>query len=87
MRRLEPPQLHTRTASISTAVVEAIAEYEGVDPLELSRPLYEVIDPDALDNLFPPGSNSAGQIEFSYNGCAVTVTSDGDVDVVNSDAA
>ncbi|MFB9804926.1 HalOD1 output domain-containing protein [Haladaptatus pallidirubidus] len=37
---------------LSTAVVMALAEVTGNDPAEIGVPLYDVIDPDALDNLF-----------------------------------
>lgn len=76
-----------RADDLSTAVVEAIAEHEGVDPLDLERPLYEVIDPDALDSLFPDdgsvASTAAGEssVTFAYEGCEVEVTGDGAVAV------
>lgn len=40
--------------SPSERVVETVAEATATDPLEL-EPLYDVIDPDALDRLFRPG--------------------------------
>lgn len=67
----------------SQAVVDAVAEAEGVSPLEL-RPLARAIDSDALDALVasmdgrPDGS--AG-VEFAYGGYLVTVTGDGRVHV------
>ena len=71
--------------SLSIAVIIAIAEHEGVDPVELDTPLYEVVDPDALDALFSghrDGTGSPrGHLSFSYNGYEVHVTSDGDVRV------
>ncbi|WP_252699659.1 HalOD1 output domain-containing protein [Natronosalvus vescus] len=79
-------QVQTETARISTSqsVVEAVAEAEGVDPLELSPPLYDVIDPDALDQVFAPTSMESrmeGEVTFSYNGYEVTVCGDGYVTV------
>ena len=62
--------------SLSTEVIRAIAAEEGVDALELSPPLYDVIDPDALDALF---HNTSGRIAFEYRGYTVTVTSEGTV--------
>lgn len=56
-------------------VIEAIADAEGVNPTELSPPLYEVIDPDALENLFTSGLTS-GKVVFNYNRCEVSVFSD-----------
>ena len=72
----------------STAVIEAIAEYEGLDPVELEPPLFEVIDPDALDALV--GNEESGQaqsdiaVQFTYNQCRVKVSSDGSIEVSSS---
>ena len=62
----------------SEAVVERIANRKGVDPLELT-PLYEAVDPDALDSLVTPGegNDSALRIEFTYHGYELRVTGDG----------
>ena len=71
--------------SCSKAVVEAVAEAEGVNPVELSPPLYEVVDPDALDDLFAPTTVNGrmdGEVRFSYVGYEVTVAGDGYVSVV-----
>ncbi|MCU4754003.1 hypothetical protein OB919_18805 [Halobacteria archaeon AArc-curdl1] len=68
----------------SHKLVVKVAEKEGVDPLKLSPPLYEVIDPDALDQLFastPTAGRKEGQVTFSYNGYEVTVCGDGYVSV------
>lgn len=58
----------------STRVVEHVAEHTGVDPLELD-PLYNAIDPDALDQLFRRSGTEVGvcTLEFSYAGYLVTV--------------
>lgn len=66
----------------SQAVVERIAAREGVDPTELT-PLFEAIDPDALDRLVGMAgySDSPLQIEFPYHGYNVTVTGDGVVHI------
>lgn len=62
-----------RTASI--AVIDAISAISGTDPTELP-PLYERVDPDALNALFDSRNghgDSDLQVEFSYNGFEVTV--------------
>ena len=80
-------QTKTSTAndgSVTNEVVEKVAEAEDVGPLELTPPLYEVIDPDALDKLFasmPTADRMEGQVTFSYNGYEVTVWSDSSVSV------
>lgn len=79
-------QATTNTASdgtVSVEVVERVADIEDVDPIELPR-LYEVINPDALDQVFattPTAGREGGQVTFSYHGYEITVSSDGDVSV------
>lgn len=67
-----------RPVATSTKVVEHVAARESVDHTELV-PLFDVIDPDALDNLVESSrrNGSAIQITFSYNGYDVTVTNEG----------
>lgn len=64
----------------SQAVVERVAAREGVDHTELV-PLYEAIDPDALDGLIETSGRDDPvlQIGFTYHGYDVTVTGDGGV--------
>lgn len=59
-------------------VVDAIAAHEGVDPVGLTPPLHEVIDLEALENLFD-GCRRSGLVRFSYNGYEVEVFSTGAV--------
>jgi len=63
--------------SVSERVIEAVAEREDVRPTELSRPLSDVIDPEALDSLFEPQPDgrprSEGRVEFEYYGYTVVV--------------
>ncbi|WP_336036050.1 HalOD1 output domain-containing protein [Halobacterium yunchengense] len=67
---------------LSEGVVEAVAAATGEDPASMPS-LYEVLDPDALDALFRPGSAPSppgtGRVSFRYNGCDVTVHADGRV--------
>lgn len=70
--------------SVSRSVVETIAEVEGVSPTELTPPLYEVVDPEALDDLF--AASSPGRVEFSYKSYEVTVDGDGVVEVASAEA-
>lgn len=73
----------------SEHVVQAIAARTDEDPLELS-PLYEAVDPDALDALFGgparEGSGSVGKVRFVYEGYEVTVHADGTVDLEEASA-
>ncbi|WP_049925688.1 HalOD1 output domain-containing protein [Halopiger goleimassiliensis] len=71
----------------SRAVIEAVADAEGVSPAELCPPAYdplhEAIDPDALDALFEDRADGAprstGSVSFPYCGYLVTVEEDGSV--------
>ena len=69
--------------SVSIAVITAVAAHRDVDPTELP-PLYEYLDPDALDSLFTPTRNSgsrSGHLEFTYDGHAVVVDCADDVSI------
>lgn len=72
---------------VSRTVVETVAEASGVAPMEIDQPLYEAVDPDALDRLFEPADEAVvgGQVIFSYAGYEVTVTARGDVCVCPQD--
>lgn len=80
---------HLQTAvventTLSQAVVEAVAEAEGTEPVELTPPLYKAVDPDALDELFAATRTEgrmAGEVTFSYKGYEVTACGDGYVSV------
>ncbi|WP_049888390.1 MULTISPECIES: HalOD1 output domain-containing protein [Natrinema] len=71
----------------SQAVIEAVAEAEGVSPAAISPPDYQslhaVVDPAALDALFADRSNGAsrpgGTVSFSFCNYDVTVDQDGQV--------
>lgn len=66
----------------STCLVMAVAEIAEADPLEQS-PLSDVIDPEALDNLFQRGGRMEGsdmdKISFNYAGYRVTLYRDGEL--------
>lgn len=64
------------------AVLEAVAERDGIDPSELDTPLYSAIDPDALDCLLDAGADVT--VTFEYENHTVTASGDGRV-VVDGD--
>lgn len=68
--------------TLSHTVLESVAELEAVPPAELSYPLFDAINPEALDGLF---RETTGHLVFSYHGYEVTVSSDGAVDVTPAD--
>lgn len=59
--------------AISLTVVHEVAAREGVHPVELTPPLHDVVDADALDALVR--SSADVSIEFVYNGHTVLVES------------
>lgn len=78
-------QAAVQSLSPSESVIEKVASNEGVDPMELEVPLFDAVDPDALDALVrtAPDRHSGPpiQISFTYYGYDVIVTSDGLVHV------
>lgn len=75
-------------SGLTTRIIEELiaqSELSGDDLM----PLYQSIDPDALETLFAPqadGSERAdGRVTFTHAGHVVTVSSDGTVDVTTAD--
>lgn len=68
---------------VSQRVVEQVAEAKNTSPLDVT-PLFDCVDPDALDRLFRDGPGSTvrdqGRITFPMAGCEVTVWADGTVE-------
>lgn len=71
-----------RRVSPSKRVIDEVAEQKDIDPTTLP-PLHRAIDPDALDALFAPTSQTdrmKGAVSFKYSGYEVTVYSHGYVE-------
>lgn len=70
--------------SVTEAVIEAVADYADVEKTELQEPLYDAIEPDALDRLF---YNGQGKITFEYLEFIVAVDDEYKVEIasVNDD--
>jgi len=63
-------------------VIDRVAAANGVEPADLDPPLYEAVDPAALDSLFDAvGDDRAANnsVTFQYAGHEVTVGPDGAV--------
>lgn len=73
-----------RAHRISVNVIEAIADECGIDPLELP-PLYDVVDPDALDTLFRD-PDVTGTVSFTYMDRRVSVDPGGTVTIGDQQA-
>lgn len=63
---------------ITEMLTHAVATHENVPVDELRPPLYDVIDAEALENLF---RNTRGQVTFEYLSYDVTVDEEFNVDV------
>lgn len=64
---------------LSRTVISAVAEATDTDPTEI-EPLYETLDPDALDRLFQRNPMAPysfdGRVSFTMEGCDVVVHAD-----------
>jgi len=66
------------TNYVAERVIQRVSEATNRTELEVP-PLYDAVDPDALEQLVESTSNA--RFTFQYAGCEVTVESDGEVQV------
>lgn len=66
--------------SLATVVVRAVAEAEGLDPMELAPPLGVQVDIEALERYLRNTSVDC-RAGFEYHGWRVRLSSDFDVDL------
>lgn len=71
------PQTIEECETISKCIVRAVADAADVDPVELTPPIYEIIDPEALDALLKRCRQ--GQVQFPYKEWTVVARADGTV--------
>lgn len=72
---------------LSMEVIDAIAKHEGIEPVDLDTPIYDVIDLDALDALTRDNPETTSiEVSFTYERYEVTVDNDRDIDVTPIDA-
>lgn len=64
--------------SPSLRVIDALADATDTDPLELD-PLYDAIDPEALDQFVRGDAGDSVSVQFVYDGHAVEVQGNGSV--------
>lgn len=64
---------------MSYQVIEALAAAKDADPLSMGPPLYERVDPDALDMLLD--MDAPVEIKFDYDGHTVVAESDGTITI------
>lgn len=69
-------------ASVSSTILEAMAEIEE-DHLTGNPPLFDVVDPDALDALFQPTSDDQprrnGRVPLRFSGRLVSLHASGEI--------
>lgn len=80
MTESSPAHQQVRERTVSEGVVAAIAAREGIDPLDIDRPLHDAIDPDALNALFV-SRRTKGYVTFTYFGYEVTIHNDGAIEL------
>lgn len=69
-----------RNETVSERVIDAVSEATGTDPLEL-EPLYNVVDPDALNAIFGGSVSTDTELRFTMADCEVVVRGEGNVAV------
>ncbi|ARS88308.1 HalOD1 output domain-containing protein [Natrarchaeobaculum aegyptiacum] len=83
MRPPDESPVPDRDVEPSRAIVEAVAEREGVDVTEIEPPaydpLYAVVNPEALDRLVGSPDAPGVHVRFEYEGYDVVVSPDGRV--------
>lgn len=74
-----------RSSSLAHQIITEVASREGVHPLDLEVPLYDAVDPEALEALFTRPRNqhteSTLTLSFTYYDYEITVDSDRSVSV------
>jgi hypothetical protein len=63
---------------IINSIADQVARREGTSPTRL-RPLYEVVDTDALQRVIGSTGETGVNVEFAYSGYLVSVSGDGSV--------
>jgi hypothetical protein len=71
------------------AVLRALSAVEGVEPTEIDPPLYETVDPDALDRLLgdPVVGDPGGVVvvRFCVSGYRVVIKNNGEVTIFETE--
>lgn len=69
----------------SAAVLRALAAVQGRSSRDVRPPLFESVDPRALDGLFERGRGTGTRVAFTHGGYGVEVRGDGRVVVREPD--
>jgi len=68
--------------SATEAIVSLVAQEKGCAPLEL-EPLYDAVDPEALDSICTATPDSSLRLSFEYSGFTVLVDASGIVQLLD----
>lgn len=76
--------------SVCLTVVRAVSAVTGKDPTEID-PLYEFVDPDALEELLQSlrsaeGARGERSVTFRFDGCTVFISAEGELRISEADA-
>lgn len=73
--------------SLIVTIADAVARAEGVSVEDLRERVFDVVDPDALERLFEPASETdlEAEVKFRMAGHTVVVRNTGDVLVTQTD--
>lgn len=77
----------TASDAVVFAVNECLQRDDEEVPILEQTPIYEQVDPDALDSLFSSSRPSSVEVSFVYEGYHVTVTSESEVLLRRIDAS
>ena len=58
----------------TVAVIEALEQYNGIDPHATEFRLYDLIDPDALNTLFTGQQTTGLTVEFDIDDVTVSIS-------------
>lgn len=78
----ECDEIWSSNSSVSQRVIEKVADELNMDPQQIG-PLYQTIDPEALDRLFQSREQSphGARVEFQMSECEVVVYGTGQIEV------
>lgn len=74
--------------SLTEVIVQQIADLEGVEPLDLETPLYDAVDPEAVESLLTDATTGERRehirVKFQYYGYDIIVDGEGEIAILNS---
>lgn len=81
-RSVGPGERDELASELTVTIAEAVGDAKGVDPITLTDPLYDAVDPEPLADFvrsMRSGSQADGAVSFAIADCRVTVDVTGEV--------